>query len=166
MSKAAILIFGAIPALFPAYLAVVGAGFVLGIAVRAPWQAVPGLAMLALWPVAGLYGVTALWLAAFGQNGRAVALGLIAGIFAILPMSINVLRQPHSDYLYNFAYLGPVATASIVLIQLARAGAFSRSGEKKFGDDNRDLAWVLFAGCLIGVVLALVSSDFESRQLS
>ena len=63
LSKAAILVFGAIPALFPAYLAVAGVGFVLGTAVRAPWQAVPGLAVLALWPVTGLFGVTALWLA-------------------------------------------------------------------------------------------------------
>ena len=95
-----------------------------------------------------------------------VAIGLIAGICAIFPMSIGVLRQPHSDFLYNFTFLGPVATASIVLIQLARAGAFSRSSEKKFGDNNRDLALVLLAGCLFGLVLALVSTDFESRQLS
>lgn len=161
LSKAAILVFGAIPALFPAYLAVAGAGFVLGVAIGAPWQAVPGLAVLALWPAAGLYGVTALWLAAFGLTGRTVALGLIAGICAILPMSIGVLRQPHSDFLYNFTFLGPVTTASIVLIQLARAGALSRSGEKKFGDNNRDLSWVLFVGCLLGLVLALVSTDFE-----
>jgi hypothetical protein len=159
LSKAAILVFGAIPALFPAYLAAAGAGFVLNIAFGAHWQAVPGLAVLALWPAAGLYGVTALWLAAFGQTGRTVALGLIAGICAILPMSIGVLRQPHSDFLYNFAFLGPVATASIVLIHLVRAGALSRSGEKRFGDKNRDLAWVLFAGCLLGLALALIPKD-------
>ena len=131
LSRATILVFGAIPALFPAYLAVVGAVFVLGAAIGAPWPAVPGLAVLALWPVAGLYGVTALWLAAFGQTSRKVAFGLIAGICAILPMSIGVLRQPHSDFLYNFAFLGPTATASIVLIQQTRAGAFSRSAEKR-----------------------------------
>ena len=166
LSKTAILVFGAIPALFPAYLAVIAAGFVLAPAVGAPWIAALGLALIALWPVAGLFGVTALWLAAFGQTGRTVAFGLIAGICAMLPMSIGILRQPHSDFLYNFAFLGPLATASIVLIRLARAGVFSRSGEKKFGDNNRDLAWIFFAGCMLAVVLLLVSSEFESRQPS
>ena len=127
-------------------------------------MALPGLAVLALWPVAGLYGTAALWLAAYGLSGRKVAFGLIAGICAILPMSIGVLRQPHSDFLYNFAFLGPVATASILLIQQARAGVLARTGEKKFGDKNRDLAWILLAGCLFAVVLLLVSTYFESGQ--
>lgn len=149
-----VLLFGAIPALFPAYLAVFGVGFILAMVIEAP-----PIVVLAIWPAAGLFGVVALWLAAFGKNSRTVAVGLLAGILAILPLSVPLLNQPHSDFWYNFSFLSPCVTAGVILFQLIRAGVFSRDRKKRFGDDNRDLAWVLFAGCLLAVLFAAVSIE-------
>jgi len=159
LRTAVVLFFGAIPALFPAYLAVLLGGLVLANVTKDPTSIV-----LAIWPAAGLYGVVALWLAAFGKTSRVVAVGLLAGILAILPWSVLLSGQPHSDFWYNFSFLSPCATAGVILFQLIRAGVFSRDRKRQFGNNKRDLAWVLFAGCLLGILLAAVSIDVRPAQ--
>ena len=136
LSRAAILIFGAIPALFPAYLAVLGIAVFLAAAVETPLAG-----LLALWPFAGLYGVTALWMTVFGQANRTVALGLTVGILAMSPMSVTVFLEPGSDFLFNFMFLGPVATAAVLLFQLVRAGVLSVSRDTKPTGSTQELAW-------------------------
>lgn len=87
--------------------------------------ATPLAAVMAIWPIAGIYGVISLWLAAFGREGKTVTIGLLSGILAALPFSLAALQDPGDMWLV-ITFLGPTFTAVMLLTSQIRSGVFAR----------------------------------------
>lgn len=89
----------------------------------------PGVALLfALWGGGGCFGTIALWAASFGSRRAWVVLGLLAGLFAILPLSIFAVSDMGSsrqsmDAMEVVTMLAAITLPLGAVIQLIRIGS-------------------------------------------
>ncbi len=115
------ILFGALPASFLSYVALVAIYFGAGIITDG--SIAPG-SFLVLWGGAGIYGTISLWFAAFQKFSRPVIAGLIFGLLAIFPFTVGAIEDFGTlddgvDQLLLASCIGPSIVASVLLVRLA-----------------------------------------------
>ncbi len=127
-----IILFGAAPATLLSFFAVLGFG--VGVNLIATVDAFLGLVFVC-WAAAGLYGAASLWFAAFDRISTTIAIGLMAGCVAIIPLILRISSRtenwPLEDIASASLMLSPLVCALILLANYAsnlRRKAVSEDG--------------------------------------